>query len=84
MCLAVPGRILEIREENGLPMARVDYAGTQNDACLAYVPEAGVGDWVIVHAGFALQQLDESEAAATLETLKELDDLMEADRKGES
>lgn len=80
MCLAVPGRILEIRVVNGLKMARVDYAGTENDACLEYVPEAGVGDYVIVHAGFALQQLNEDEARATLETLSELNAIIDADK----
>ena len=81
MCLAVPGRILASLQENGLKMARVDYAGTENDACLAYVPEADVGDYVIVHAGFALQQLNEEEARATLETLSELNAIIEADKK---
>jgi len=79
MCLAVPGRIVAIRDEAGLPMARVDYAGVENDACLAYTPEAGVGDWVIVHAGFALQRLDAEEAHASLQVLAELDSLMDAD-----
>lgn len=80
MCLAVPGRIVATHEENGLKMARIDYAGTENTACLAYTPEADVGDWVIVHAGFALQTLDEHEAEATLRTLTELNEHIEADR----
>lgn len=84
MCLAVPGRILETYQENGLTMGRIDYAGVENTACLAYVPEAGEGDWVIVHAGFALQQLDEDEARATLETLSELNAHIEADRKSDA
>jgi len=84
MCLAVPGRILETREDAGLVMARVDYAGVVNDACLAYTPEAGVGDWVIVHAGFALQVLDAEEAHANLQVLSELNALMDADREPES
>ncbi len=84
MCLAVPGRILETYQENGLTMGRIDYAGVENTACLTYVPDVGVGDWVIVHAGFALQQLDEDEARATLETLTELNAHIEADREKES
>ncbi len=81
MCLAVPGMILETYDENGLLMARIDYAGTENTACLSYTPEAGVGDYVIVHAGFALQKLDEDEAQTTLKLLGELNAHMEADRR---
>jgi hydrogenase expression/formation protein HypC len=79
MCLAVPGRILEIYSANGLRMGRIDYAGTENTACLEYTPEADEGDYVIVHAGFALQKLDVEEARLSLETLAELDAHMEAD-----
>jgi hydrogenase expression/formation protein HypC len=79
MCLAVPGKVLDIYEENGLKMARIDYSGVENAACLEYTPEAGVGNWVIVHAGFALQLLNEDEAMATLRTLTELNALYEAD-----
>jgi hydrogenase expression/formation protein HypC len=79
MCLAVPGRVLEISEENGLVMGLIDYAGTRNKACLTYTPEAGVGDYVIVHAGFALQVLNEEEAAASLKELGRLADIMEKD-----
>ncbi len=81
MCLAVPGKVLEIYQENGLKMARIDYAGTENSACLEYTPEAQVGEYVIVHAGFALQTLNEEEARATLETLTELNAHIDADRK---
>lgn len=81
MCLAVPGRVLSLHEEGGMPMARIDYAGVEQDACLAYTPEAGVGDWVIVHAGFALQVLDEAEAHASLRVLSELNALMDADQE---
>ena len=76
MCLAVPGRVLEITEENGLVMGLIDYAGTRNKACLTYTPEAGVGDFVIVHAGFALQVLNEEEAAASLKELGRLAEFM--------
>ena len=67
MCLAIPGKVIEITEENGIPMGRIDYAGTINTACLAYVPEVEIGQYVIVHAGFALSIVDEEEAKKTLE-----------------
>jgi hydrogenase expression/formation protein HypC len=79
MCLAIPGRVLEINEENGLAMGLIDYAGTRNKACLTYTPEAAVGDYVIVHAGFALQVLNEEEAEASLRELARLADIMEED-----
>ncbi len=79
MCLAIPGKILEIRTENDQPMAVVDYAGARNQACLAYTPEAEVGNFVLVHAGFALQILNEDEARASLIELSRLSALMEAD-----
>lgn len=75
MCLAVPGKIVEIFEENGLKMATVDYGGARNSACLDTVPEAGVGDYVIVHAGLALSVLDEEEAHLTLEALREMSEV---------
>ena len=79
MCLAIPGRVLEKYEENGLPMGLIDYSGTRNTACLSYTPEVAVGGWVIVHAGFALQELHEEEARASLEELTRLSAFMEAD-----
>ena len=79
MCLAIPGKVLETFEENGLVMGLIDYAGTRNQACLTYTPEAGVGNYVIVHAGFALQVLNEEEARASLHELGRLADLMEKD-----
>ncbi len=71
MCLGVPGRITEIRDGLML-MGTVDFDGAGLEVCLAYVPEAKVGDYVLVHAGFALTQLDEEEAHNTLEMLKKL------------
>lgn len=79
MCLAIPGRILAIDTDGPLPMAVIDYSGARNEACLAYTPEARVGDYVIVHAGFALQVLNEDEARASLAELTRLSALMEAD-----
>jgi hydrogenase expression/formation protein HypC len=77
MCLAVPGKITELREESGVALARVDFGGVARDACMAYLPEAAVGDYVLVHVGFAITRLDEEEAAKTLATLKELGEFSE-------
>ncbi|MGD8413405.1 MAG: HypC/HybG/HupF family hydrogenase formation chaperone [Candidatus Latescibacterota bacterium] len=66
MCLAIPGRLIETYDEHGLTMGRVDYSGTVNTACLAYVPQVEVGEYVLVHAGFAISVLDEEEARKTL------------------
>ena len=72
MCLAIPGKVLEITEEYGLKMGRVDYDGTVQRACLAYVREVTVGQYVLVHAGFAINVLDEEEALRTLALWREL------------
>jgi hydrogenase expression/formation protein HypC len=69
MCLGIPGRITEIRDEAGLVMGKVDFGGVRKDACLAYLPEAQLGDYVIVHVGFAISKVDEAEALKTLEIL---------------
>jgi len=79
MCLAIPGKVVELYEENGLPMGLIDFAGTRNSACLSYTPEAELGQYVLVHAGFALQTLNEEEAAASLAELSRLSAFMEAD-----
>ncbi|GAA4661154.1 hypothetical protein GCM10023347_10780 [Streptomyces chumphonensis] len=72
MCLAVPGRVVGTGERDGTPMAQVDFGGVTKDVCLAYVPEAQVGEYVIVHVGFALQRLDEESARASLRLFEEL------------
>ena len=72
MCLGIPGRVIDIRDEAGLPMGRVDFGGVRKDACLAYLPETRVGDDVIVHVGFAISLVDEAEALRTLEILGEM------------
>jgi hydrogenase expression/formation protein HypC len=77
MCLGVPGKIVEINEKNGLQMARVDFGGIFREACLEYVPEAQVGDYCIIHVGFAISLLSESEAMETLELLKQIADIEE-------
>lgn len=77
MCLGVPGKITEIYESEGLKMGRIDFGGTQREACLAYVPEAAVGDYTVIHVGFAISLLSEEEANLTLETLREMIDIEE-------
>jgi len=75
MCLGIPGKITRTYEQDGLKMGRVDFGGTQRDVCLAYVPEAQAGQYVIVHVGFAISVLSEEEAQQTLEALQELYDV---------
>ena len=75
MCLGVPGKILEIYEVESLKMSKVDFGGVVREACLEYVPEAEVGDYVIVHVGFAISLVSEEEAQATLDMLREIIDL---------
>ncbi|HLV44770.1 MAG TPA: HypC/HybG/HupF family hydrogenase formation chaperone [Aggregatilineales bacterium] len=77
MCLGVPGKITEVYERDGLRMGRVDFGGVTKEACLAYVPEAQVGDYTLIHVGFALNIIDEQEALETLSLLRELDMLGE-------
>jgi len=72
MCLGVPGRIVEVQEDGLMRMGRVDFGGITRQVCLAYVPEAQVGDWVIVHVGFAISRLEEEEALETLQLLGEI------------
>ena len=72
MCLGVPGLITEIRPEDGLTMASVDFGGVVRDVCLDYVPEAKVGDYCLVHVGFALNLLTRAEAEDTLSLLGEI------------
>lgn len=78
MCLGVPGKITEIYEKDGLQMAKVDFgAGVLRECCLAYTPEAQVGDWTVIHVGFALNLLSEQEAQETLALLQEIIELDE-------
>lgn len=72
MCLGIPGKIIEIWEESGTRMATVDFGGTTKKVCLAYLPDLGIGEYTIVHAGFALNRLDEESANNTLKMFAEL------------
>jgi hydrogenase expression/formation protein HypC len=78
MCLAVPGKITSISGEDPLTrMGKIDFGGILKEANLAYVPEVKVGDYVIVHVGFAISRVDEEEAAKVFEYLKEMQELSE-------
>ena len=72
MCLAVPGLVESIRDEYGTRMGRVNFGGVVKDVCLAYLPDIAVGDYTIVHVGFAISKIDEASALATLQTFEDL------------
>ena len=72
MCLAVPGRVLTVAERDGTPMADVDFGGVRKEVCLEYVPDAAVGEYVLVHVGFAIQRVDEASAQQTLADFDQL------------
>ena len=75
MCLGVPGRVLDVRHEQGTRMATVDFGGVTKTVCLAYVPEVDVGDYTIVHAGFGITKVDEASALDSLRLFAELGEL---------
>jgi hydrogenase expression/formation protein HypC len=72
MCLGIPGKVVEIYEQNGVRMGKVDFGGIMKEACLAYVPEVELGDYTIIHVGFAITQLDEASAQETLALFEEI------------
>ena len=75
MCLAIPGKLLEKSEQDGMLCGRVEFGGIVRTACLDLMPEADVGDYLLVHVGFAISRIDEREAKATLAYLEELGEL---------
>ena len=77
MCLAIPGKVLEEFDLRGMRMAKVQFGGIVREACLDYTPEAHVGDYVLVHVGFAISIVDPEEAARTFQLLEEMDQLAE-------
>jgi len=79
MCLAVPGRVLEISERDGTRIAQVDFGGVSKEVCLEYVPDLQVGEYTIVHVGFALQRLDEQSALETLDLFRQMGELEAVD-----
>lgn len=83
MCLAIPGKVETISGDDPITrMGRVNFGGVIKEACLAYVPEAQVGDYVIVHAGFALSKVDEDEAHKVFEYLRQMEELDELKEGG--
>jgi hydrogenase expression/formation protein HypC len=82
MCLAIPGKVVSISGDDPLTrMGKIDFSGVIKQASLAYVPEVNVGDYVIVHVGFALSKVDEAEAQKVFEYLKQMDELGELEDK---
>jgi len=79
MCLAIPGKVLEEFEQNGMRMAKVQFGGIVREASLDYTPAAKVGDYVLVHVGFAISTVDAEEAKRTYELLEQMDQLTELD-----
>ncbi len=77
MCLGVPGKVNEIYEANGLKMGKVDFGGVKREVCLEYVPEVEIGQYVIVHVGFAINMISEEEAEETLDLLRQIMDIGE-------
>ena len=77
MCLGIPGKVIDIYDTNNVLMGKVDFGGLVKEVCLAYVPEIVVGDYVIVHVGFAITQLDEESAQESLALLRQISALEE-------
>ena len=78
MCLGVPGKVIEMSEDPlGMTMGKVDFSGIVKEVCLAYVPEVTLGDYVVVHVGFAISVVDEDEAQEVFEFLRQMDELAE-------
>jgi hydrogenase expression/formation protein HypC len=77
MCLGIPGRVLEVYQQDGLPMGKVQFGGIAKEVCLAYTPEAQVDEYVLVHVGFAISQLDEEEAAEIFSYLQQIGEAAE-------
>ena len=75
MCLSIPAKITEIKQDSSPLMGIVDFGGVSREICLEYVPEAQVGQYALVHVGFAISLLDEEEALATIEMLREMSEL---------
>jgi hydrogenase expression/formation protein HypC len=79
MCLAIPGKVLSEYVQGSMRMAKVKFGGIVREVCLEYVPEAQVGDFVLVHVGFAISRVDPEEAERTYQLLQEMDQLGELD-----
>ena len=72
MCLGIPGKIIDIYQKDDLRMGQLDFGGILKEACLAYTPEARVGDYALIHVGFAISLMDEDEAMQTLKLIQDM------------
>jgi len=72
MCLGIPGKIIQIYQKDSLRMAKIDFGGIVKEICLEYTPEAKVGDYALIHVGFAISLMDEEEAQETLKLIREV------------
>jgi hydrogenase expression/formation protein HypC len=75
MCLGIPAKLIEIHQQDELPMGKVEFGGIRKDVCLAYTPEAQVGDYVLIHVGFAISRIDEAEAQEIFSYLDEIGEI---------
>jgi hydrogenase expression/formation protein HypC len=82
MCLGIPAKLLEVRPQDDPPMGKIEFGGILKDVCLAYTPEAQVGDYVLVHVGFAISRIDEAEAQEIFGYLEEIGEAMSEDGEG--
>jgi hydrogenase expression/formation protein HypC len=83
MCLGIPGKVVEVFREHGLLMGRVDFGGVRKRVCFEYIPDVAVGEYALVHVGFALTRLDEAEAARVFALLTELGEAAELREGGD-
>ncbi len=72
MCLAIPGKVVDLFEANGIQMGKMDFDGITKNICLAYIPDIQIGEYAIVHVGFAIEKLDEKSALETLEVFRNM------------
>jgi len=77
MCLGIPGKIVEMHQQNDLPMGKVEFGGILKEVCLVYTPEVQLGDYVLVHVGFAISRIDEAEAQETMDLLEQIGSMVE-------
>jgi hydrogenase expression/formation protein HypC len=84
MCLGIPGKVVEIFQAEGtMPMGKVDFSGITKEICLVYLPDVVVGDYVLVHVGFAISKIDEAEAAEIFSYIDQIGELSELDPDGD-
>jgi hydrogenase expression/formation protein HypC len=74
MCLGIPGKLIEVYQQNELPMGKVEFGGIAKEVCLAYTPEAQLGEYLLVHVGFAISRIDEAEAQEIFSYLEQIDE----------